>query len=245
MRFNVKLWQSRFAIVATGIVLGFLARYVIGPPVVDNPLPTREFKEPLPDDVPLDLPLTMFDSGVVEPIDFDQPEFRAQIAGSNHETEYLATDSAHFEPHGEQVCASGCALSRHPTNQLTEDEFSRLVDEYRKGPMSSDNSALESLLYYGPQSIKFLESIDRRNVLFHDKALNPHLAFLKQQLKLTHAKISIRVIDDEESVRTWLEPTIVPLDRRHVFEMQTDELQPLVTSGTVKRVGLNHLWTRL
>jgi len=38
---------------------------------------------------------------------------------------------------------------------------------------------------------------------------------------------------------------LVPFDRRHVFEMKTNSLQPLVTSGTVKRVGLNHAWIRL
>jgi hypothetical protein len=37
----------------------------------------------------------------------------------------------------------------------------------------------------------------------------------------------------------------VPLDRRHVFKMDTKDLPPLITSGTVKRVGLHHLWTRL
>jgi hypothetical protein len=46
-------------------------------------------------------------------------------------------------------------------------------------------------------------------------------------------------------VRSWLDPTEVPFDRRHVFEMEASGVQPLVTSGTVKRVGLYHLWTRL
>ena len=37
----------------------------------------------------------------------------------------------------------------------------------------------------------------------------------------------------------------VPLDRRHEFDMQVNNVQPLITSGTVKRVGLYHLWNRL
>ena len=57
--------------------------------------------------------------------------------------------------------------------------------------------------------------------------------------------MEVRVVDEHREIRCWLLPTSVPFDRRHVFELETANVQPLVVSGTVKRVGLNHLWTRL
>jgi len=58
-------------------------------------------------------------------------------------------------------------------------------------------------------------------------------------------RISLRILDEAGRVRSRINGVRVPLDRRHVFEMENEGLQPLVTSGTVKRVGLDHLWTRL
>ena len=68
---------------------------------------------------------------------------------------------------------------------------------------------------------------------------------LDDELKKTHVLVSLRVLDESGAIRSKLTNVRVPLDRRHVFAMQNEGLQPLVTSGTVKRVGLDHLWTRL
>jgi hypothetical protein len=146
---------------------------------------------------------------------------------------------AAFHPHGEQVCASGCAASRHPTEELTESRFRRLIAQYAHQPISENSMALETLLYFGRQTREMLAAADQLH-------LDPErAAVLARELSVTHARISIRVVDREGEVRTWLSPTRVPFDRRHVFEMETSDVQPLVTSGTVKRVGLYHLWTRL
>ena len=105
--------------------------------------------------------------------------------------------------------------------------------------MDQTNNALEELMYFGSQTRDMLQS-------FGIGQLDSQRAeFLWEQLKLNKAKVSIRVLDQSGDVRTWIEPTTVPFDRRHVFEMQTNNVQPLVTSGTVKRVGLNHVWARL
>ncbi|MFT5301001.1 MAG: hypothetical protein ACI87E_000634 [Mariniblastus sp.] len=153
--------------------------------------------------------------------------------------EHAHDEQAIFEPHGEQVCASGCAISRHPTANLSKETFSDLITRYGAGPLTEDNAALEELLYFSVQTRRLIETegLDRLPV--------EHAVFLWDQLAITHAKISIRVKDEAGNVRTWISPTSVPFDRRHVFKMQTNDVQPLVTSGTVKRVGLNHLWTRL
>ena len=146
---------------------------------------------------------------------------------------------AMFHAHGEKVCASGCAVSNHPTDELTETRFHELIAQYAKEPMSEDSLALETLLYFGRQTIDMLDDLD---VLPLDTV---RARFLARELTITHAKVSIRVVDQHGDVRASLPPTAVPFDRRHVFDMDNHNVQPLVTSGTVKRVGLYHLWTRL
>ncbi|MEM7456282.1 MAG: hypothetical protein AAF456_18185 [Planctomycetota bacterium] len=157
---------------------------------------------------------------------------------SSHSDSWDHGEAAEFEPHGEQLCASGCALSRHPTRELVAARFHELMTAYTGGG-PGEFEALEELLYFGPQTQRMIQAhgcsgldSDRRE-------------FLLKQLEATHALISIRVVDEHGEVRTWVDATRVPLDRRHVFSMETKNLQPLVTSGTVKRVGLDHLWVRL
>ena len=174
-------------------------------------------------------------SGLVPPISVPHEATRTAFHGHK-----LTHDqNAIFEPHGEQICASGCAVSRHPTGKLTRQRFEQLLKNCCGQPLDETNWALEELLYYGPQTCQLIKQfgcgeLDEKQV-----------TFLREQLQFTHAKISIRVVDQHGVIRTWLDQSHVPFDRRHVFEMETRDLQPLVTSGTVKRVGLNHLWTRL
>ena len=249
--------KSRFTLVLIGLSLGWLARIVLGVPA-DETGPSRVIDRPLPPPTEkvIDLPILNPDvlskggrsdeSGLISPLRLPGwfPEFGREPGerASHLPTslgDFVHDSDAMFEPHGEQVCASGCAASRHPTERLTKTEFHRLLKEYTCEPMDQTNHALESLLYYGPQTRRLIESEGVKQ-LDRERA-----EFLWEQLKYTHAKISIRVVDDEGVVRTWIEPTRVPFDRRHVFEMETNNVQPLVTSGTVKRVGLNHNWVRL
>ena len=153
--------------------------------------------------------------------------------------DFFSDERAFFEPHGEQVCASGCAVSRHPTKELTKTAFRQLLEQFEREPISEESHALETLLFFGRQTKELIMS-DGIGPLDSQRA-----AALQHELSRTHALISIRVVDENGVVRSSLPPTSVPLDRRHVFSMNVNEVQPLVTSGTVKRVGLYHLWTRL
>lgn len=146
---------------------------------------------------------------------------------------------AHFHPHGQEVCASGCAASNHPTATLTRIEFVDLMEKFANQPLTEESFALESLLYYGRQTLSMIETYGSQNL---DEA---RLSFLRSQLEFTHADVQIRIVDESGEVRSWIKPTKVPFDRRHVFTMETKNVQNLVTSGTVKRVGLHHMWTRL
>ena len=185
------------------------------------------------------------DSGLVPPISVppisvpawqNSSSSRITPVGLSH---FSHDTSAIFEPHGEQICASGCAVSRHPTGELSKSRFDQLLKQYPQSPLDETNIALEELLFYGPQTREMLSKYG------YGQLATNYASFLRNQLAFTHAKISIRVVDQDGVTRTWLDPSRVPFDRRHVFEMQTENLQPLVTSGTVKRVGLKHLWARL
>ncbi len=146
---------------------------------------------------------------------------------------------ATFHPHGEQVCASGCAASRHPTDSLTPAHFTELLREYAAEPLGTVGSAQDALLYYGRQTSAMLASQDTH-------AIDPiRLVTLKNQLAFNHAAIEIRVVDSTGQIRAALPSTQVPLDRRHEFELDTHDLQPMIASGTVKRVGRDYVWTRL
>ena len=247
MRGRMRTTGPQLWLVALGIGLGYLARIVFGGPATD-PVPDNSFRTPIVDPVEeiIDLPIigdqSVEDaSGLVRPISVPAENGltshgkikNVRLANFSHD------DRAIFEPHGEQVCASGCAVSRHPTGNLTKQRFEQLLEDYPQSPLDETNAALEELLFYGPQTRRMIAKYGCPNLAAG------HFGFLQEQLAYTHAKISIRVVDQNGVIRTWLDSSLVPFDRRHVFQMQTENLQPLVTSGTVKRVGLKHLWTRL
>lgn len=179
---------------------------------------------------------------LVPPIVLDPVSIGSEVRLDEKNT--LPLDVSHdlraiFEPHGSQVCASGCAASSHPTGELSDFEFDELKRQFALGPMDETNKALETLLYYGRQTSQLLET---QGTFPLDVE---RIAFLKNELCKTHALVSFRIVDENGKVRTHMPPTRVPLDRRHVFDMEVENLPDLITSGTVKRVGLHHLWTRL
>ena len=73
----------------------------------------------------------------------------------------------------------------------------------------------------------------------------PREELLRRELSRTHVMVTFRLVDEHGEVRCWMPTLRVPLDIRHEFPMQTKNLQPLHTSGTVKRVGLYHIWQRI
>lgn len=183
---------------------------------------------------------------LVPPISFptpratkDQHNFELFGDPSKRHSSLFLSPHAHAHPHGHELCASGCALSNHPTEKLSKTTFQRLISEFAAEPMSEDSEALESLLFYGSQTQKLAESVgtyplDQRRA-----------AFLSQQLHRNHAVVSFRIVDERNAIRATLAPTRVPLDIRHEFQVDRNRLQPMEASGTVKRVGLHHLWTRI
>lgn len=162
------------------------------------------------------------------------------VSRSQLTTDSFAHDNrATFHPHGDQVCASGCAATRHPTEELTRYRFQQLLANFSDEPIDEPGLAFETLLYFGRQSAAWLERAGAA-------PLDPmRAALLRAELKQTHAEVSIHVVDEVGEIRATLHATRVPLDRRHEFKLDPHNLQPLIASGTVKRVGRDHVWTRL
>ena len=262
--------KSRLIIVVLGVSIGLLARGLF----VKSPKTTERAFTPASDLQPKDV----FDrssnikintpkpqEGLIEPIElppgkildkYVSREDLLEMAREQLELHFDQTahdDRAVHHAHGEKICASGCAASRHPTEILTKYKFHNLIKKYAneelpkrnigpnaaKGEVDDSKTALDELIYYGRQTRQML-STEKIEGLDEE-----HLKFLTNQLRHTHALIEIRVVDERGVIRTWLPSTKVPFDRRHVFDMEEKNLQPLVTSGTVKRVGLDYLWVRL
>ena len=254
--YRVNFILSRLTLVFVGVAVGLLARAILGPPASETEndweiRPIHQMRSQQQDadsdaSSKTNRDVSMQRGGTETPFD-DGSVSGGLVApiSTLGSASYVSFDdfehdpSAAFHPHGEKLCASGCAASRHPTEKLSVERFQELLNEFTIEPMDSTNNALEELLYYGRQAQQMLDQYGT------GRLSNQQIEFLRQELAITHAKVQIRLVDQDGNVRSWLPETRVPFDRRHVFEMQTNNLQDLVTSGTVKRVGLKHLWTRL
>jgi len=144
------------------------------------------------------------------------------------------------EPHGHQACATGCAVSHHPTPRLTTKRCQALLAEYQQQPFDQESESLDALLYFGAQTRFKLRSDSLRELLDAD-----HLTLLERELSRDRAIVTIRLLDQHGKVRAECPASEVPQHVRQVFECDVYDLQPLVCSGTVKRVGKNHIWQRL
>ena len=147
------------------------------------------------------------------------------------EDEHERRASAH--PHGEQICASGCAASRHPTEKLEKQLFDELIHRWEH---LGDSEAFDELLYFGPQT---------RARLMQLNSLSSRLRTLARELERDRVRVELRLITREGKVLADLPPQIVPFDIRHEFDLREFGIPQLVASGTVKRVGVDRLWGRL
>ncbi|MCH8923966.1 MAG: hypothetical protein IIA67_12560 [Planctomycetes bacterium] len=212
------------------------------PAVVVTPSNTQSV-DPAPVAQPVDALIPPIDLGVFGPKSPLDPDV---ISGHGSHTglvslldDFKPDPRASFHPHGQKVCSSGCAASSHPTEKLTRENFQQLLRRFAVEPMDETSLAFETLLYYGRQTRDMLAGQS-------STGLDPlREELLRRELRRTHAKVSIRLVDEEGQVRASLPPTKVPLDRRHEFKMDVQRVQPLITSGTIKRVGLYHIWARL
>ena len=140
---------------------------------------------------------------------------------------------------GPSTCATGCAALNSDEDVLTETEFTRLLGECAQQPLDSDNLALETLLFYGSQTKAHLAARPGPDV---DEGLRQ---FLKRELARDHVRLEIRVVDSTGVTRISLGPVVVPLgEKQHLHADQAQGFDGPEVSGTLKRVGLGHMWAR-
>lgn len=159
---------------------------------------------------------------------------RKQPAKLAHPVSHKSRATAH--PHGDKVCASGCAASRHPTPLLKQFEFKRLIDQLKS---DERELAIDSLLFYGPQTLRRLQLSPELKLSGDDRQM------LERELRRQKVNVEFRLVAKDGSSLANLPSTKVPFDLRHEFELDEFNIPNLIASGTVKRVGRKHLWARL
>ncbi|MCB9895700.1 MAG: hypothetical protein H6839_14740 [Planctomycetes bacterium] len=138
----------------------------------------------------------------------------------------------------EKPRCSSCGDARHPTPPLLKTEFDQLIAQYATDPID-DSASLDTLCYYGVQTRDMLKE-------FGAGALDEdHAAFLRRELSRTYVYLSVRITDDDGVVRVSFDHRKVNIDERnhHAVDAVNNVIPPEI-SGTMKRVGLYHIWSR-
>lgn len=144
----------------------------------------------------------------------------------------------------DDVCATGCAAVRDSGEAPTSGELAALFERAHAGPWSGANLALETLLFHGAETRAWLGD---RDTYAHSLAEQRFGERLDAELARQHAQLEVRFRTETGRTVLQLEPTRVPLGvKQHLWTADVDgDLQVPEISGTVRRVGLDHLWTRL
>ena len=135
-------------------------------------------------------------------------------------------------------CAETCALSEAPDLQ-SETEFRATLSDWMSQEEQAASLPLETLLFYSGSTLHFLASLD-------DLTLSAdRRRFLKNELARTKVTMEMRLVSDSGDVRGTVLAADVPLgEKQHLRFQATGSLGHLESGGRVRRVGLNHIWSR-
>jgi len=145
------------------------------------------------------------------------------------------------DPAADPSCQGGCAAIPDTIEGLTEERIAELLRIYAKDPAAEETEALQTLLFHGEQVVRFRAAHPDAVALdaAHDRAL-------RRELARVYAHMSVRVIDEDGVVRLEIDDRRWPMGfKRHLLPDRHDRLQPVEVSGTIRRVGVHHLWARL
>ncbi len=135
------------------------------------------------------------------------------------------------------ICATGCAAIPRTQTALERADFERWIADFAE---TGASDALDGLLFHGVDTLVLLDEET-------EALLGPErTAFLRTELSRTQAILDVRLIDERGIERMRLGGRRIPLNQKqHLFPDQTDNLEPPEISGTLRRVGREHLWVRL
>ncbi|MBL4849713.1 MAG: hypothetical protein JKY65_29645 [Planctomycetes bacterium] len=136
-------------------------------------------------------------------------------------------------------CVGSCSAVADGPSVAEPLQVRRWLSDFRSQPLSGESAALESLLFYREATRRELASA---GALALDRG---RLALLKREVTRDAVYLEVRVRDASGRVRLRLPKTQIVLDRKQHLALENDLGQEVEYSGTVKRVGLDHLWVRL
>ncbi|MFT5052925.1 MAG: hypothetical protein ACI8QZ_004363 [Chlamydiales bacterium] len=140
-----------------------------------------------------------------------------------------------------EVCATGCAAASSGEGEMGAHEFERLLDTWAEHEGTDQGArALDTLLFHGARAMDLGARLGY-GILDPERA-----GFLQRELGRGHALLSVRLVSPSGEERLHLGPTRIPLgEKQHLIATDTSDLQPPEVSGTLRRVGVDHLWARL
>lgn len=137
-------------------------------------------------------------------------------------------------------CKTGCAVADHGQGRLADDELVDWLQAYQDSDETLASVALETLLYHGAQVREFVRenawaSLDSK-----------HRQKLQTELGRIYAVVELRLVNDEGELVSRMPPTEVLVgEKTHLHVPSFLGVPSFEISGTVKRVGVAHLWARL
>lgn len=135
-------------------------------------------------------------------------------------------------------CAETCSLSEAPSLQ-TEAQFRQSLQAWLSLEMDAESLPLDTLLYYADSTAHFLVALDGLRLE------SPRRAFLLRELERTQVTMEMRLVDDSGALRGTVLAAGIPLgEKQHLRFRSTGSLGHLESGGRVRRVGLNHIWSR-
>jgi hypothetical protein len=138
------------------------------------------------------------------------------------------------------TCVSGCGVAADGSSELTLAEYRSLIKLYAREALGSEPRALETLLFHAEHTLRHVEAIGLSGLD------DEHAAFLMRELGRDHGALEVRLLGTDGTVRLRLEPNAFPIGRKqHVRPEHVVDMAPPELSGTLQRVGLDHIWTRL
>lgn len=136
-------------------------------------------------------------------------------------------------------CVGSCSAVKDGPSKSDPAQIRTWLREFASQPMSSESPALEALLFHREATKLQLLSMEALDL---DER---RAEFLSKELQRDQAYLEVRVRDAAGRVRVHLPEQRVALDEKQHLETENDLAQHVEYSGTVKRVGLDHLWVRL
>ena len=136
-------------------------------------------------------------------------------------------------------CSTSCSFStHHQPEPISEQEWLQTLKQWSTEPVGEATPSLELILFHSSQSQYFL--------LQHGELLDEeHLYFLQTELSRDQLRIEMRLVDEEGSLRGYVESGSFPQEeKQHLAFANTGSLGWLETAGRVRRVGLDHWWSR-